>query len=234
MAPRTRLWAPAAMVGVLLAVVLTPGSALALPTPTIPADVAAVFAGDALRQAEAGAVGLDADFAGASVDVVHEVFRFSADFVDGRPTTKPVRRSGSWLAGIIRGDDVLGTLLVSKPNGGPAVWAGASADLPLASALRTLTAGEILIADDPNGAYYALDGSTVRPLNSWAREAFPTAGDIIAMQTKVAAQYAAKREQAADVDGSRWWVVALIGTGVALALGTGTVVLGRRRRRVVP
>ena len=111
----------------LVAVVVTGGPASALPVPTVPADVREVFGAEGPRQAQAGAAGMGEDFSGpVRADDVHEIFRFSATFVDGSPMNEPVVSTTQWVAALERGDEVLGTLGVWKPGGGPARPPGAA------------------------------------------------------------------------------------------------------------
>jgi hypothetical protein len=187
----------AAISGAVVALVAAGRPALAAPVPEIPPEVAAAFAGEALRQAQAGAEGVEADFSGA----------------------------------VRAGDDVLGILWVAKPEGGPAECAGAPADVMLGSALETVAVTEILIVDEPNGAYYALDGTTVRPLNDWARKALPQPADISALQDTVAEQYALMRGQPTeDYEDPSGVTISLVALASALALGV-LVMLQRRRLR---
>jgi hypothetical protein len=89
------LSAAAASAAVLVSLVAIGSPARAVPVSTIPPDVRAAFAGEALRQAQAGDDGVDADFSGAvRADDIHEIFAFSADFIDGAPTTEPVTSTG--------------------------------------------------------------------------------------------------------------------------------------------
>jgi hypothetical protein len=232
MSPRSATRTAAAIGGVLVAVCVWAGPALAAPIPAIPADVQASYAGPALRFAQAGAEGVSADFSGAvRAGDIRQVFTFSADFVDGVATTEPVVPTDGWLAGIVRGDAVLGTLLVRKPDGGPAEPSGFSSDVALGSVLEELTATEVLIEDPPSGSFFAWNGTTVRPLNHWARDALPAPADISDLQDVVAAQAAARAAGEADADGSSGLGVSLIAVGAALAVAGGLVVLWRRPRR---
>jgi hypothetical protein len=224
--------APAALAAAAVAVLLIGGPALALPPPPIPADVQAAFAGEALRQAQAGGEGVDADFSGAQVEAVHEIFRFSPDFVDGKPTTEPLVPAGQWLGSLTRGDDVLGTLGVWRNGNGPPQPNGYSNDVLIGRALRTLTPTELLVVDEPTGTYYAVDGTTARPLNDWAREALPEPADLAQLQGAVAARYAELRAQPAEegpvVPGL---TISLVGMALALLVGGGLLLLLQGRRR---
>lgn len=220
-----------AVSGAVVALVAAGRPALAAPVPEIPTDVAAAFGGDALRQTQAADEGLDADFSGSiQAGDIHEVFRFSADFIDVVPTSEPVSSGGQWVGTVRRGDDVLGVVWVVKPEGGPAEWAGASADVVLGAALGTVAATEILIVDEPNGAYYALDGTTVRPLNDWARQALPRPADISTLQETVADQYALVRGQPAEDDVDPPGVTTSL-VAMTITLVLGGVLLQRRRHR---
>jgi hypothetical protein len=215
----------------LVAVVMSGSPALATPAPPIPADVRAVFDGEALRQAQTGGEGVDADFSDARVGAVHEVFGFSEDFVGGRPTTEPVTSRGLWLGALVRGDDVLGTLGVWRDGGLPAQPNGYSNDVPIGRALMTLTPAEILVFDEPDGAYYAVDGTTVRPLNDWARSVLPQPADLSRLQQPVADRYAAMKAQPmAEEPVVPGLTIALVGMGLALLVGGGLLAAQRRRQ----
>jgi hypothetical protein len=226
---RTRI--PAVLAAALVGVVLTAGPAGAAPA-EIPPDVRALIAGDAVGQAHAGAAGIRADFSGSRADDVHEVFLFSMDFVEGVDTTRPVISAGRWMAGIERGDRVLGTLEVWKPAGGPAELAGFSNDVATGSVLGTLAPAEILIHDEPNGAYYALDGRTVRPLNDWALKALPEPADLSVLQDVVAAQHARAVEESTIHDHPPALTVSLMAMTLTGLAGASLAIHGRRRRRL--
>lgn len=220
-----------AAVGGALVAVVAAGPAQAVPPPEIPLDVSALFAGAAVRQAHAGAAGIRADFSGAHADDVHEVFAFTIDFVEGAETSRPVTSAGRWMASIERADRVLGTLEVWKPEGGPAELAGFSADVATGSVLRTLTPAEILIADDPRGAYYALDGETVRPLNDWARYVLPEPADLSVLQKAVAEEHALAVEATTVGGYPQAITVSLMGMTLVLLAGALLAMHGHRRRR---
>jgi hypothetical protein len=224
----------AAISGAVVALVAAGRPALAAPVPEIPPEVAAAFAGEALRQAQAGDEGVDADFSGAvRADDIHEIFAFSAQFIQGAPTTEPVTSTGQWTAAIKRADEVLGTLGVWKSGGGPAQPNGFSSDVVLGAALGRVSATEILINDEPNGALYALNGSTARPLNDWAHAVLTAPADLSALQESVAAQYAALRAQPTeDYEDPSGVTVSLVAMASALALGGVLLLLQRRRLRL--
>ena len=232
MSSRAALRVTAALAAALAAVVGA-GPAHAVPPPEIPADVAAAFAGDGLRKTQAAAEGLDADFSGAiRADDIHEVFVFTPEFVVGGPTSEPVISNDTWMASIKRGDDVLGVLWVSKWPGEPAQWTGASPDVALATALGTVSATEILIDDAPSGSYYALAGTTVRPLNDWARDALRAPAELSDFQETVAEQYALRTAQSANAaTDERWRMIGgSVGVVAVLAVFGGIALLARRRR----
>jgi hypothetical protein len=224
-----RARAPVGMTAALVAAVLAGGTALAAPPP-IPADVREVFDGAAVQQARAGGDGVDADFSQAQVSAVHEIYRFTPDFVDGEPTTEPLVPTAQWLGALTRGDDVVGTLGVWRNGGGPPQPNGFSNDVDTGRALLTLTAAEVLVFDEPNGAYYAVEGTTARPLNDWAREAVSEPSDLAQLQEAVAARYAELRAQPAEeervVPGL---TLSLVGMALAL-LAAGALLAVQRRR----
>jgi hypothetical protein len=213
-----------------VALVLTTEPAGAAPPPEIPPDVSALLAGDAVRQADAGAAGIRADFSGARADAVHEVFVFTTDFVEGAETDRPITSAGRWIASIERDGQVLGTLEVWKPDGGPAELAGFSDDVATGSVLGTLTPAEIFVADDPRGAYYALDGGTVRPLNDWAREVLPRPADLATLQVAVVEQHARAVEESTVYDYAPVLTVSLAAMVLALLAAASLAIHGRRRR----
>jgi hypothetical protein len=214
-----------------VALALSTGPAGAAPPDGIPPDVKALVAGDAVRQADAGAAGIRADFSGARADAVHEVFMFTTDFVEGVETDRPITSAGRWIAGIERDGTVLGTLEVWKPDGGPAELAGFSADVATGSVLGTLTPAEIFIADDPRGTHYALDGETVRPLNDWARDLLPEPAHLSALQEAVAEEHARAVEASTVYDHPPVLTVSLMAMVLALLAGASLAI---HRRRLLP
>ena len=224
----TRCRAATVLLCALVAVLVPGGPARATPTPSIPADVRAVFAGDALRHAQAGAAEVDADFSGARVADVHEIFTFSPAFLAGTPTSRPVLSTQRWMGAIERGVAVLGTVDVGKPRGGPAELSGFSSDAALGSVLLQVSAAEILIQDVPRGAFYALDGRIVRPLNRRARDTLAGPTALSAVQRIVATARTAGSDRAVR-DAGPSSAVPLGVAGLVLA-GAGGLALMRRRR----
>jgi hypothetical protein len=224
----------AAIAGALVAAVVAAGPAHAVPTPEIPADVAATFAGAAVRQLRADPGTLDTDFSGdIRADDIHEVFAFTREFVRGTPTREPVASTGSWIASITRGEEeVLGTVWVWKPDGGRAEVQGYADYVELGVALADVGPTDILIEDAPTGAWFALSGDTLRPLNNWARQALPEPGNISGLQETIADQYALIRGQATDYPDIPSVAISLAGMAGAIVVGGLLLVLGRRRRRV--
>jgi hypothetical protein len=230
MSLRTGLATAAALV----TVVLTGGPASAMPVPPVPADVLEVFAGEGLRQAQAGAEGLGADFSGPlRADDAREIFRFSMTFVDGSPMNEPVVSTTQWVAALRRGNEVLGTLGVRKPGGGPAQPNGYSNDVALGAALATVSTGEILIHDEPTGSYYALSGTTVRPLNDWARKALPAPAELGELRATVVEQYAVLKSQPAEDEPPPAVPVSLLAMLLAFGIAGALLYLERRRRSAV-
>jgi hypothetical protein len=159
------------------------------------------------------------------------VFQFSPAFVRGERTNQPVITTRSWLASIKRGDQVLGTLLVWRPEGAATEPAGFSRDVVLGSVLGTLSATELLIDDAPNGAYYALDGTTVRPLNDWAEQNLPDPADLSVLQEVVAEQHAVAVELEPVQGYPSALTFSLMGMTLALLAGASLAIHGRRARR---
>jgi hypothetical protein len=216
----------------LLTIVMTGGPASAMPVPTAPDDVREVFTGEGLRQAQAGAEGLGADFSGPlRADDAREIFRFSMTFVDGSPMNEPVVSTMQWVAALRRGNEVLGTLGVRKPGGGPAQPNGYSNDVALGAALATVSTGEILIHDEPTGSYYALSGTTVRPLNDWARKSLPAPAELAELRAVVVAQYAVLMSQPTEDEATPAIPVSLLAMLLALGVAGALFHLGGRRRR---
>ncbi len=226
-----RIAAPTALVAVL---VLTGGPAAADPTPTVPPDVAAQFAGDAVRRAQLAAEpGSGADSPDVRAGTVHQLFRFSDDYVAGTPTGEPVVPADSWVASLLHGDEVRGVLWVWKPEGGPAEWQGYADDLELGATLEELGPDQVLIEDPTIGGWYALDGGTIRALNHWAADELPEPTDIAAYQPVVAERVAlaiASEEEMASGENRRQ-VIAMVGVvGIFAVLFGGLVLVDRRRR----
>src|SRR5688500_9807693 len=108
---------------------------------------AAGMSTSAVLRAAAVSGALVARVAAGRADDIHEIFAFSAQFIEGVPTTDPVTSTGQWTAAIKRADEVLGTLGVWKPGGGPAQPNGFSSDVVLGAVLGRVSPSEILIHD---------------------------------------------------------------------------------------
>ena len=145
---------------------------------TVPADVREVFARAEYGRPSSARAWARTSPAPSVPTTSTRSSRFSMTFVDGSPMNEPVVSTTQWVAALERGDEVLGTLGVWKPGGGPAQPNGYSNDVALGAALATLAATEILVHDEPTGSYYALAGTTVRPLNDWARTALPAPAEL--------------------------------------------------------
>jgi hypothetical protein len=87
----------------------------------------------------------------------------------------------------MRRDQAVDVVWVGKPDGGPAEVQGFGGDSDLAAALTRVGTSDILIEDALAGAWYAVDGQPVRPLNRWARGAVAEPEDLSAVQKVVAA-----------------------------------------------
>ena len=220
-----------------VAVLTAVGPASAAPTPHVPPDVGEAFASTALRQAQAGAFGVEADFSGdIRTDHVHEIFMFTLPFVAGRETTEPVVSTDSWIATVLRGDEVLGVIWVWKPDGGDAQLQGYSGDIELGATLAEVAPTDLLVEDAPTGSWFALRATTVRPLNDWARDLLAAPTDITELQTVVAEQAALRAEQAAESGDQEFWgqTAAIIGPVVIFVVVYGGITVLERRRRGVP
>ena len=90
---------------------------------------------------------------------------------------------------------------------------------------------EILIADDPRGAYYALDGETVRPLNDWVRYVLPEPADLSVLQKAVAEEHALAVEATTVGGYPQAITVSLMGMTLVLLSGALLAMHGHRRRR---
>jgi hypothetical protein len=233
MSSAARFTAPAALTAVLV-VALSASPAQALPEPRIPADVSAAVGAESLRRAEAWTQATGIDLSRARVDAVHELFMWSTDFVNGKPTAEPVTSSGSWVAAVMSGDRAVGLVWVGRPDGGPAELVGIGGGPDLADALTGVAPSEILIEDAPAGAWYALEGNTVRPLNDWARGAQPEPAELSAVQVIVAEQTAARLAVDTPPVQAPVPVIGLSLGAMAAALAVAGGLLVRRRRRTHP
>jgi len=221
----------AAVAGALAAALVAGGPASARPAAEIPADVRAAFSDDAVRRMLPGdEPGTDLD--GAQAGDPHEVFALTDGFVDGERAAEPARTTSRWIAGIGREGQVLGVLYVEKPPGVPAELVGFSTDADLGAALATLSPTEILIEDAPHGAFYALDGTTVRPVTHWARDVLPQPAPLARFQDAVAEQHAAAARQTDGMveDEGGQLIGVVVGVPAIFAVWFGAVVLLERRR----
>jgi hypothetical protein len=224
---KTSRRAAVVVVGAALGTVLfTTGPALAAPTAQVPPDVSAALSGDALESLP------DPGVTGGSrlqAEDAHAVFRFTNGFLDGQPVEAAVVPTGDWLASVIRGNVVLGSIRVAKPDSQPAQVAGFDADADFGAELRDLTAIEVLVEDTATGGYFAVDGSSVRPLNDWAQLSIAGPADLSQLQDVLATDLAAERQRAADAATRQFWlrIAGVVGLA-ALVLAFGSALIRLR------
>jgi hypothetical protein len=141
--------------------------------------------------------------------------------------------TGSWIAAVLRGDEVLGVIWVWKPDGGPAALQGYSGDAELGATLADVAPTDLLVEDAPTGSWFAMRATTVRPLNDWARDLLDEPTDIAELQAVVAEQAALRAEQAAEADGGGYagQVAAVVGPVAIFVVVYGGITLLERRRR---
>lgn len=238
------------------------GSASAGPRPgPAPSDVQKMFQGEAAKQVQGHVQNLHQnprssvdrattpstpDFSGSlQTRNVHEIFFFSEDFMAGREVGEPVVSAKQWIAPIQRGSTLLGTVIVWKPQGGPAEVAHFDADVERATALTHLASDEVFVQDERVGEFFALHADTIRPLNDRALAELPAAAPLAALRPVVAARIAAVNREGATMDApvgggavaavrpeSRSWVTAWTAASVCLVLaGWGALALLRRSAR---
>jgi hypothetical protein len=176
---------------------------------------------------------------------VHQVYAFTEEWVRGEASADPAAPTLEWLAPVVRGSDVLGTVRVWKPDGAAAEVAGFDGDTRLAAALQGFE--DLPIVEDPSVAeYFALDGDSVLPVNEAAARELPDRADVADFQPVVAARVAAAVRAAAgapDAVGGGAPVAggspsgpttgtgrSFPGGGLLVALGAAAVVLFRARR----
>jgi hypothetical protein len=224
---RTPLRAAVALSGAVIGSVLClSGPALAAPATThVPPDVSAVLTDDAPQFLQSQDVG-----AGSSLQArdAHQVFRFTDGFLEGLRVEAAVP-TGDWLASVTRGDVVLGTLRVAKPDGSAAQLTGFDADVDFGAALGDLQTGEVLVEDSNTGGYFAVDGTNVRPLNDWAQLSIAGPADLSQLQEVLASDRAAEQQRADDTATRQYWLrIAGVGGVAALLLAFGSVFIRLR------
>jgi len=210
---------------------------------------------DATAAAQPGAVpgendgqnAQEPDFSGARIASVHEVFMFSLGFDAGRTSGDPITATGEWMAGLERGSQPLGTMMVDKTAAGAVEVGGFNSDVDCATALRAVKPNESFILDERTEELFALLGTTVRPLNARARAELPSAAPISTLRTLVATRIAAGNKADAGIDapvsgggpgaeadaGSDHALsnpIMLLGLGLAASAGAASLYLFRARR----
>ncbi|GAA0312709.1 hypothetical protein [Kineococcus aurantiacus] len=183
--------------------------AAATPEPTIPHDVRDLLADEALRQVRSNLAHFAAQPAtGGDVlqvpDVsaplragrVHQVYTFTSAWVGGEQGADPAAPTPQWLAPVLRGSDVLGTVRVWKPDGAAAEVAGFNGDVQLGQALQGFA--DLPVVEDASvGEFFALDGDAVLPVNEASKRELPGEATVDDLQPVVAARVAAGVEAAA-------------------------------------
>ena len=196
------------------------------PGDTIPKDVTDLLADGSLKAVSTPANDGTAEL---QAEAVHVVYQFTNGFLDGQHVEASVVPTDTWLAGVARGRVWLGTVVVAKPNGGSARMGAFEEDVDLAAALRDLAPDEILVEDSATGAYYGLEGDTVRPLNPWAELAIAGPTDLPQLQQILSSDRATERQRAADTVTRQFWlrIAGVVGLA-ALLLAFGSVLIRLR------
>jgi hypothetical protein len=221
-----RTWLGAAVAAAAALVVLS-GPALAVPSAEVPPDVRAVLDGVALRATPELAAGSDpADIQAADV---HEVFRFTSDFLRGRRVDVAVAPAGAWLAVLQTHGQVLGTVRVAATDGAEPTVTGSDEDVDLGTALSELGDGELVVEDPKSGALFGLDGDTVRPLNDWARLDLTRPSRLSDLQSVLTTQLGG--DSPGTGPSRQWWqhLAGWVGAGM-LGLAALTVLVLRPQR----
>jgi hypothetical protein len=208
------------------AVLCLSAPALAAPAPRVPPDVSAVLTDDASQYVQSQDTS-----SGGSLQALdaHEVYRFTDGFLEGLKVDVDVVPTGDWLASVARGDVVLGTLRVAKPDGTPAQLTGFDDDVDFGAALRDLKVGEILVEDSSTGGYFAVDGTSVRPLNDWAQLSIAGPAKLSELQEVLSLDRATERQRADDAATRQFWlrIAGIVGIA-ALLLAFGSVFIRLR------
>jgi hypothetical protein len=223
-----RTWLGAALTAT-AALLLLGGPALAVPAADVPDEVRAELDRAALSTAP-GLAG-DGEPADVSAESVHEVYRFTADFLQGRRVDVAVAPSGEWLAVLQRGEAVLGTVRVAERDGAGAELSGSDEDVELGTALTGLAEGELVVEDSSSGALFGLAGETVRPLNTWARLELTRPAELPDLQSLLASQTAPDRA-GPSLSREQWLRLAGLAGFGTLFLALATVLVIRPRRGV--
>lgn len=200
-------------------------TALASDEPRVPEEVASYFA-TGLVPRLADLYGSGSFDATTKVGVVRRVLAFTKAFRSGGDSTTPTELTNNWVAPVSTKDDVVLGLAT--------VWINPGSDLPelanfapgtaTVAALAAAPAGALLVRDDPTGAWFASDGTTITPLvrgTSGVTSALPNAQ----FRKKLVVDTPAPANEP-----NQGLLVAGIVLGIVVVLLAGFVMLPDRRR----
>jgi len=214
------------------AVFASASAAAALDEPRVPENVGQYFATGLMPRlvglfgAKAGAeVVFDTT---AKVGAIHRVLSWTSVYLSGAKTDAPTQITNSWVAPISAAD---GTVA-----GVATVWINPASDQPeladfssgsaLATALATAPTGTLLIRDDSHSAWFATDGTTLKPLVTGS-------SGVVAATTSDAyqRQFILASPASAESAPNRGLLIAVLVLGVVVVVLAVFVLLPDRRRR---
>lgn len=225
------------------------------PVAQLPTDVTQALDGKALQAAAASAAEFakqdegdslgptPPDFSGAiESGSVHQIYTFSDGFFQGDTAAAPVQAQQQWVAAVQREGQVLGTIRVWKPSGGPAQLAQFTGDVELGSSFEAAK-DDVVIEVPETSSFYMLHDDVITPVNNAAKLEVPSASRISDVQAVMAARVAKTRAESvgiapagggSPVQASRTLSDErnqnlLIGGLVVAGLGAGVLIALRRR-----
>ena len=186
----------------------------------------------------------ETDFTSAT-DIGHprEYSAWSDDFVRGRATERPVKATGLWIAPVVSGDTVIGTVHAHADTASQSVeFVGYNNNAELGNALIGLSQAARVIEDQPSATWIVLENGRVRTLTEQGRFELPEETSLGEYQSTVAKRYAAAMAASEGVEDAvggggpaapssalSWWGIASV--AAIIVGGLALVSLGYHRRK---
>ncbi|MEQ1737932.1 MAG: hypothetical protein ABL886_16185, partial [Rhodoglobus sp.] len=161
---------------------------------------------------------------------INELFAFTPAYLHGGVIGPAYRPTGEWIATITADFLAVGTVRVRTADGVDPYVSQWDGDAELGGRLADAT-GVDIVEDEPTGAFYAVFGETIGPLNFAAETVLPTPTTLAEFQQILVARLATGDAAEAPDPPEPGSILAIVGVVLAVVAGTAVLISARVRGR---
>lgn len=199
-----------------------------------PPDVQQVFDEQAIPFIHESSAGLESapsvfqDVDGVSN--ISELFVFTPAFLHGSAIGDPYRPTGEWIGTLTADFVAVGTVRVRTAQGVDPYVSNWNGDADLGGKLADAS-GVDVVEDELAGAFYAVYGETIGPLNSGAVIQLPTPMPLARFQKVIVSRLAGEGAAGAPEPPEPGSILAIVAVVAGVAAGAGLLISARVRGR---